>query len=531
MLGNIVQSTARFTALGKYLTALAASFADLDKGKATKREPSVKRKRLHLLYLLNDVLHHCKYRSSDASICSKVQPMLVDLFGSAGAFKDCPKHQAKLASLLDLWEGKGYYSKDYISKLRETVRNALEAGQHGPAGISAQTEDGIPLKNAKSAPYVMPATHGDTSTPWFDLPAGNLMPHIIPNSTRPINPDLVKPLQFVAGPAEERLASAVKDLLEDVHLIFGGGAELDDAGSRDIDELGQRIILDEVTGEVIDGEGYYGWSKSFCEKMKRRKNGPDPSTQDHARLSRSSSRSRSPSPGIRKRRYSDDGSSSPEEFRRMRRRRSYSSSRSPSPGLGRRNGHSKPNSRGRSRSISPKRSPDHKAQAPRSFPPPPPENFPPRPPMPSMSQPPFQQAFNPNFPPPPPPQLHNMSYNPQAQQYNQWVPPPPPFQQTQHMPFNPQQGPPFSQWPPPPPPPSGPPPPMNYQQQQYPPQQPQYQQQQPQYQQQPQHGQQYPSAPAGGWQQGAGRGFNGGNSGGWNNAPRGRGGYRGGRGW
>ncbi len=489
--------------MGKYLTALTTSFAGSDDQTNSNREPSIKRKRMHILYLINDVLYHSKYRINDASICSKIQPILVGLFGSAASFKGCPKHQRKVSELLDIWDEKGYYSKDYIDKLREAVKNAAEAGEYAEGSSTlAEKEQGLATKTAKSAPYVMPALHGDPSTPWFDLPAGNLMPHIIPNSTRPINPDMIKPLQFVAGPADENLILAVKALLEDVQTIFEGETDQEKA-SLDIDELGQPIILDEITGEVIDGEGYYGWSRSFCEKMKRRKKGLDIPGKDEPQ---GRSQSRSSSPDGRKRRYSDsDDGSSPDGYRSTRRRRSYSSSRSLSPEHARGNGNSGLGLRNRSYSRSPRRStsPRRPENYPRDNGPPlPPQGLPPRPPIPP---PPFQQPFNPNFPPPP---IPNMPFNGQNQQFGAWPPPPLPLQNAQYNSPNQQQ---YGSWPPPPPPPPGNPP-MNYQQQQQ------------------QSG--YPPSGPGGWQQGNGRGYNNGN---WNGSHRGgRGNYRGrggGGGW
>ncbi|TVY71164.1 hypothetical protein LSUE1_G005995, partial [Lachnellula suecica] len=388
ILANIVQSTARFAALGKYLTVLATSFTE---AQAAKREPSIKRKRLHILYLLNDLLYHTKYRVSDASICSKAQPILVNLFGSASSFKGCPKHLQKLLDLLAIWEEKGYYSKDYVDKLRVAVKSASEAGEYLQGG---ETTDDIPTaKLLKTAPYVLPAMHGDPSTPWHDLPAGNLLQHIKPNSTRPINPDMIRPMQFIAGPADEEIVQAVKNLLDDVQAIYGTESREDGKAEWDIDELGQPIILDEITGDVIDGKTYYGWSRLFCEKMKQKTKGFGGPEERGRSRSRSSSRGR-------KRRYSDSEDSSSEGYRRTQRRRSYSSSRSPSPK------HRRSRPRSYSRSASPRR----------GFPPPPPqfrENLPPNPPFPIP--PPFHQGFNPNFPPPPPP------FNgPGAPAFGQW---------------------------------------------------------------------------------------------------------------
>lgn len=295
-------------------------------------------------------------------MCSKLQPILVDLFGSTASFTGAPKHQHKLSNLLDLWEEKDYYSSEYINKLRETVKNAAEAGNHVEGAKTTGDEvQGTSIKTTKSAPYVMPATHGDSSTPWYDLPAGNLMPHIVPNSTRPIKPDMIKPLQFVAGPADPALVTAVQSLLDDVKNMFNGEVDLDERRHSDIDELGQPILLDEITGDVIEGEGYYGWSRSFCEKMKRRRKGLDQPIEDRDR----DDRSRSSTPVRRKRRYSDSNDSDSGSYRASHRRREYSSSRSQSP-VGRRSmkqGIERSHSPSRSRTYSRSRSPDGPRQA------------------------------------------------------------------------------------------------------------------------------------------------------------------------
>lgn len=512
------------------MTALATSFSEngplLDS--SSKREPSIRRKRLHLLYLVNDILHHAKYRINDASICGKLQPILMSLFGAAASFRECPKHHQKIVGLLLLWEENGYYSVDYIDKLREAVKNASELGILPDYSSGVGTRDSL-AKTNKSAPFVMPAMHGEPSTPWFDLPAGNLMPHIIPNSTRPINPDRIKPLKFVAGPADEVLILAVKGLLDDVQKIFGGEADQDERVVWDIDELGQPIILDEITGDVVEGEGYYGWSRTFCEKMKRRRNGHD--IPDHLGSGDRRSRSGSSSPSIKRRRYSRSDDDSSPVRRDSSHARRYSSSRSGS----------RSRSRSRSRNRSYSKSPGVSPKSPRrteisrearldsisqqhQF------GLPQKPPGLLNQQVSFQNGFNGSVPPPP---AHTMPFNtsqsgapysmPQnppngmlynganQPQYGTWVPPPPPAGQSF---LN-------SQWPPPPPP-GGPP----FQQQSggYAPPGPGGWQPQ----------MQSNMAGRGGWQpptqSSSGRGFN---NNGWSNGPHGRGGrgnFRG-RGW
>ena len=300
-----------------------------------KQAGQSRRKQLHILYLLNDLLHHTKYHLDSSSAYSiltgTLQPHLVQLFGAAGAYNAAVyfKQHKRLNDLLRIWENNGYYQSSYIQKLRDAVSNAASTGSAGQEDdslhVNGKNQDGSQkeVHNRKAAPYIMPATHGDPSAPYYDLPAGNMMPHIIPNSTAPINPLFMRPLQFVAGPADDSLVHTVKDFLKEVDALYGGGVDPLETSIADIDELGQQIVHDELSGEVIGGEAYYGWSRAFCEKMKRREgNGRAP------RLS-----------------YSDD-----QDLRRNispRKRRRYSSSDEERNGDGRRSRSSSRSSRAR----------------------------------------------------------------------------------------------------------------------------------------------------------------------------------------
>jgi CID domain len=327
------------------LTALSISFTGSARPSASKpprREPSAKRKRLHLLYLLHDLLHHAKYHINGISVASKVQPSLEDLFSSAASFRNCPKQWKKIQRLLDIWEERDYYSRVYIERLREVVKIApdSEGALESSAHVNRNDEATTGPKFLKSTPFAMPAMHGDQGVPWYDLPAGNLLPHIVPNSTRPINPTLVKPLRFTPGPADKALVNAVKDLLQDVNKIFDTSQAQHQSEDAfwDIDELGQVLLRDEITGEIVGGEGYYGWSKGFCERMKRYGNGhayrvaESHGEGEGTGPSRSISRSSSRSHRVKRRRYSDSGEDRSRSRSRSRTRfdrRSYSSSQSP----------------------------------------------------------------------------------------------------------------------------------------------------------------------------------------------------------
>jgi CID domain len=319
--------------------ALSTSFTSSVKPHeaTSKRELSAKRRRLHLLYLINDILHHVKVHPHDESIANKIQPFLIGLLGSAASFRNNPKHIRKIQDLLDIWDEKQYYCTEYIDELREATKIASETiNSTADAYDSKQYETTISTKTPRGCPFVMPAVHGDQGTPWYDLPAGNLMPLIIPNSTRPINPSLLKPLQFVTGRADESLVTAVRDLLQDVSTIFGKSqtAGKEDYIPCDVDQLGQPILRDEIGGEALGGESYYGWSNTFCKKMKRRRNGFvyygfDDQNRNSRSQSRSQSRSRSRSRSqnrSRSRNRSRNRSQSSSNDSRRLKRRQYSES-------------------------------------------------------------------------------------------------------------------------------------------------------------------------------------------------------------
>ncbi len=306
--------------LGKFFASFSKAQAAVGAEDGVRKAvPAVAcRRRLHLLYLLNDLLHHTKYHMHDSSLFSAfsdaIQPFVLDLIQLAAA-KDRPKIRTRIDILLQVWQTEAYFSRDHVEKLRETVNNSVMAGADEVSPNAADFPGKI--LDTKEQPYVMPPSHGDPSTPYHDLPAGNLMPHIMPNKSVPIRTDDVRALQFVAGPADETLVIALKDFMTVVAGIDNGAVDVrdDQATIEDIDDLGQHLVCDEA-GQLVTGRTYYGWSRDFCEKMKRR--GGEKGARGGRERSDSSSRSRSRSTRKR-RRYSSSVS-----------RRSTSFSRSPS---------------------------------------------------------------------------------------------------------------------------------------------------------------------------------------------------------
>jgi hypothetical protein len=300
--------------------------------------PSAKRRRLHMLYILNDILYHVKYRNRDDSFAVKLEPTLPALVRSAASFTNCPKHIRKIQDLIGLWGENAYFARTVIQQLRAAVEEGPRSDDEGNPTEDVDNSASAVAKAAKTAPWVMPAMHGDPSTPWYDLPAGNWLPVLEPNSTRPMNPTMIKPLVLAQGPADKSLVEAVKNVLADIDKIYSKEVSLDESPPN-VGRLGERVEIDEITGEVIGGDTYYGWSRAFCEKMKRRRQGRS------GRSNRSG--------GDRGRTRSSSYSRSESRSRSRRRDRSEVSSRSPQrPAFKRQRMSISPPDRGRGRSRS-----------------------------------------------------------------------------------------------------------------------------------------------------------------------------------
>ena len=406
-MGSHVASPARARAFSKYLVALTFSL----KTEQKRSVPSVRKQQLCSLYLLNDLLHQFKYHGGNESAYASF------LEGISGQISDCicyaadydstsfPRHKERIQRLLEEWSRNGYFEKELQRKLQEIV--STKTGQSSAEGKCDSIK--------KETPYIMPAIHGDPSAPYHELPAGNMMPHIIPNTSLPINPRHMQPLQFESGPAEPALVEAVKLFLEDVDILYNTGIPDDEGISMELDDLGQNVVRDKETGGVLRVESYYGWSKEFCERMKQKQSGRRRSPSRG-----SSSPGRSIGPRKRRRYGSVNGSRNLDRSRSYSYSRSRSRSRSTTPPPLQRNGMSRGRSGSYSRSRSqPRRfndtSPPSRASTMQGI-------------KPSSSQ-----TFFPPQPPPPPPPPPTVQQPPQLQQQIH-LPPQPAFSQRSEPP-------------------------------------------------------------------------------------------------
>ncbi|RPA87095.1 hypothetical protein BJ508DRAFT_95971 [Ascobolus immersus RN42] len=260
-----LSSPGRIQALAKYLIALGSSYpappppGKNDSTAPPPMKPSARRRKLHILYLLHDLLYHARYHEPNPIIAEALKPYLADLFGLT-VYPGAVKQKRRVEKLLDLWDEKEIFDRAYLETLRikvfETINQTIV---EGAADKKAEEAKKAAATANKPKNLTLPPQHGDPAVPFYDLPAANMIPHIKPNSTQPINARNVKPIQFQSQNPPESTVRAVKDLLGSVSAMYAG----EDIGKLESDAVGG------TAGE--DGEGYYGWSKTFCESMKRKR--------------------------------------------------------------------------------------------------------------------------------------------------------------------------------------------------------------------------------------------------------------------
>ncbi|KAI5799176.1 hypothetical protein DFH27DRAFT_86908 [Peziza echinospora] len=329
-----IASKQRIISLGKYLTALARSFdaaacttrptaqqqqQQQQQQQAAQKKTSGRKKALAILHLINDVLYHKKFISPDPTFSQEIQTHLGGIVGAA-LYPGAVKQLQRVQHVLGQWQEKQYFPQATMDAIRTAASDATSSTPAGTQSGEHKSLEGAGAAEGAAAeqPMRLPAMHGDPSLPFYDLPAANMLPHIIPNSKAPINPRLVRPIQFPNTTPDEQLVNSVNDFIKSVDAMFSG----ETIGEVDSDSIGG------IWGK--DGEGYYGWSRTFCEKMMEKKKaveggrgrsgdggtrerGRSGSSRSYSSGSRSSSRSRSRSRG---------------HGRRRRRSSSYSRSRS-----------------------------------------------------------------------------------------------------------------------------------------------------------------------------------------------------------
>jgi hypothetical protein len=362
---SALHSPARVSSLGKYLAAQSAAFPSLQaqaKG-SEEGKTSAKAKRLFVIFLISDLFHHDgidKGQSALRTYALNIKPHLRELFAAASDLNvERDKSITRQIHLvLDWWKEQQYFSDKYLDKLRTIV----ESGGKAEVDMSDDNAEEVVPSISKPRPYMLPALHGDDSSPWFHQPAGVFLHEMAMSPGRPIDPKAMKPLKLKAGPAPDKLVDAVRDFMDDVAKI-GTPEDMEHENIVDIDALGRLTLKDPETGDLIKSETYYGWSRDFARTIAQFRGKKKCTDSDFSPVKRwyipietSQSLSPSPLPNSRhdypaKEKHNDNPRTDLARGRRVSSYRSKSHDRSRSP-YGRNAGYSRSSTSSRRRRYS-----------------------------------------------------------------------------------------------------------------------------------------------------------------------------------
>ncbi|ODA79165.1 hypothetical protein RJ55_04757 [Drechmeria coniospora] len=202
IVANIVPSNGRTTLLAKFLAALSDSM-DRD-----VKRPSVKKRRLHILYIVNDVLHHVVVRQGNRAFGIAWSAQLPAMITAAAFFDNCPRHLAKVNDLIALWAEKDYLPAGILDRLRSAFRSASNKS----SGFPLHPSDGPPPP-ANDGAHTRSAFHGYASVPWHGQPAASWLPQLAWGATMPVRPQAICRLELELARGNDEY---VEDLEESV---------------------------------------------------------------------------------------------------------------------------------------------------------------------------------------------------------------------------------------------------------------------------------------------------------------------------
>ena len=270
---RVLHSTNRLHALGKWLVAISTHGEHAEPPKQggtssfTKKSStssaafsslssnsiSQKRKRLHILYLLDDLIAHAHDRQP--MLLQHLEDSLLQLTTLAGTFNHAayPKHHRKLVALWSAWD-----SKSIPEQLMLRIRHA-----HAAAAAESTPKDAVADLPTIEAPWIMPPKHGVDTLPWCDQPAGAFLNALTPGDQTPIDGCDVVPVSLTSGSADEETVNAVRNLIKAVEDDYSG-IDFDLTKVVEFDEIGQPLFMDPDTGEKRGRGDYYGWSEEYA---------------------------------------------------------------------------------------------------------------------------------------------------------------------------------------------------------------------------------------------------------------------------
>ncbi|OQO07311.1 hypothetical protein B0A48_07008 [Cryoendolithus antarcticus] len=289
---NVIPSITRTTALTKYLVALSKSctpsnaddLEGLDGSGAEKSRdpPTAAFRRLHLLYIVHDVLcfmftrlkdgpHAKQFTSSPA--CTEALKSTIQSLAHLAAHSDGNGPSATLASvqmIITYWEKLSIFTLEQCSDLSSsitTTRTWEDLDRHLASKEAKAILDEQRRKGEESK-WILPRQHHlpyDPTTPWHDLPATNAL---YQKRTRgfPIRANALKPggvyLQRGGQQASESLRRDVEQLHREALRCFDKYTDAKEV--KDVDALGSVVWKDRERPT----RNYYGFTYEGIAKRK-----------------------------------------------------------------------------------------------------------------------------------------------------------------------------------------------------------------------------------------------------------------------
>ncbi|KAK5142439.1 hypothetical protein LTR32_005210 [Rachicladosporium monterosium] len=302
IIATCIATSSRTAALCRLLLALCRSFAPGDPRKRidatvaddstaglgksvdgkVKQPPQPQFKRLHILYVVSDVLitlqrqDRSAQNTNEASGVETLKRHLPALAALA-TFKGREEYARTLPavmSLLNIWSIEGLISEADLVKVYAAATSADEdrsSWEDFLAQLGTQSADlvGTTAREASIANLALPKRHGvlnDPTAPWHELPATN---GLYMKQTRgyPLKASAMPMGGYDLDPVDEQSDAALRLDVQWLHqeMLHAFDKFTDPEDVQDIDALGNVIFKD--PGRPT--RNYWGWSLDGVSKMKQ----------------------------------------------------------------------------------------------------------------------------------------------------------------------------------------------------------------------------------------------------------------------
>ncbi|RCH81651.1 hypothetical protein CU098_000994, partial [Rhizopus stolonifer] len=218
---------------------------------ALSRSRTSQTDRIHLIYLLNDVVFHTA-RKQITWMQEAMLPLLVPLLRMAYEAAESAEYEAKIMKVIGFWGDQNIFEPQVISRMKRDImshpfqNSFVSYPQHMPS---------VPPPHANSlqqgaVPLPIPPPPPPPAKPYHELPAG-LMLFAKSEDYQPVDPTLIR-VPFPRPPPTQELITAVDEFYQGLDLSSADSVIIDEKATRsNIDAQGwEKGYLDEYTTSI-----------------------------------------------------------------------------------------------------------------------------------------------------------------------------------------------------------------------------------------------------------------------------------------